>query len=64
MARAPAYDTKKVFVNLLAKKSGDKNFNTFFGVVNALHRNFYEDEMEKESVEILHASKCNLWDGD
>jgi nickel-dependent lactate racemase len=53
MARAPAYDTKKVFVNLLAKESGDKDFNKFFGEANALHRNFYEDEMEKESEEIL-----------
>jgi hypothetical protein len=42
-----------VFVNLLARESGDKEMVTFFGVANALHRNFYEDEMEKESVEIL-----------
>jgi hypothetical protein len=42
-----------VFVNLLAKESGDKDFNKFFGEANALHRNFYENEMEKESEEIL-----------
>ena len=42
-----------VFVNLLAKESGDKDIVGFFGEANALHRNFYDDEMEKESVEIL-----------
>jgi uncharacterized protein (UPF0332 family) len=42
-----------VFVNLLAKESGDEDIVGFFGEANALHRNFYEDEMEKESVEIL-----------
>jgi uncharacterized protein (UPF0332 family) len=42
-----------VFVNLLAKEIGDKDFNKFFGEANALHRNFYEDEMEKESVEAI-----------
>jgi len=42
-----------VFVNLLAKESEDKDIVGFFGEANALHRNFYEDEMEKESVDIL-----------
>lgn len=42
-----------VFVNLLAKESEDKDIVGFFGEANALHRNFYEDEMEKESVGIL-----------
>lgn len=42
-----------VFINLLAKESGDKDFNRFFGEANALHRNFYENEMEKESVEAI-----------
>jgi len=37
----------------LAKESGDKDFNKFFGEANALHSNFYEDEMEKESVEAI-----------
>jgi len=40
-----------VFVNLLAKES--KDIVGFFGEANALYRNFYEDEMEKESVDIL-----------
>ncbi|NQE45679.1 hypothetical protein C5S31_06645 [ANME-1 cluster archaeon GoMg2] len=42
-----------VFINMLAKDRGDNDFVGFFGEANALHRNFYEDEMEKESVEIL-----------
>ncbi len=42
-----------VFVNMLAKESGDKDFTRFFGEANALHRNFYENEMEKESVETI-----------
>jgi hypothetical protein len=41
-----------VFVKLLAKESGDKDIVGFFGEANALHRNFYEDEMERETVEI------------
>jgi hypothetical protein len=42
-----------VFVNMLAKESGDKDFTRFFGEANALHRNFYENEMEKKSVETI-----------
>jgi len=42
-----------VFINMLAKESGDKDFVGFFGEANALHRNFYENEMEKESVEVI-----------
>jgi hypothetical protein len=42
-----------VFINTLAKESRDKDFNKFFGEANALHRNFYETEMEKESVEAI-----------
>ncbi|MHC1636147.1 MAG: PaREP1 family protein [Candidatus Methanospirareceae archaeon] len=40
------------FVNTLAKESKDKDFVRFFNTANALHRNFYENEMPKESVEI------------
>jgi hypothetical protein len=40
------------FVNTLAMVSGDKDIVTFFGVANALHRNFYENEMGRETVEI------------
>ena len=42
-----------VFINMLAKESGDNDLVGFFGEANALHRNFYENEMEKESVEII-----------
>ncbi len=40
------------FVNLLAMESGDKDFTTLFHVANSLHRNFYENEMKRETVEI------------
>jgi len=40
------------FINTLEKVSGDKDIVTFFGVANALHRNFYENEMKQETVEI------------
>jgi uncharacterized protein (UPF0332 family) len=42
-----------VLINMLAKESGDEDIAVFFGDANALHRNFYENEMEKESVKIL-----------
>ena len=42
-----------VNMRMLAKERGDNDFVGFFGEANALYRNFYEDEMEKESVEIL-----------
>jgi len=42
-----------VFINMLARESGDEDIAVFFGDANALHRNFYENEMKKESVEIL-----------
>lgn len=40
------------FVNTLAKESGDRDFVRFFHVANNLHKNFYENEMLKETVEI------------
>jgi len=40
------------FVNTLVKDGRDKDIVTFFGVANALHRNFYENEMAPETVEI------------
>ena len=39
-------------INLLAKESVDEDIVTFFGVANALHRNFYENEMPEETVKI------------
>ncbi|MBM3236978.1 hypothetical protein FJZ31_11865 [Candidatus Poribacteria bacterium] len=41
------------FINGISKETGDKDFIRFFGEANALHRNFYENEMEKEAVETL-----------
>lgn len=40
------------FVNVLAMQSGDKDLTTFFHVASSLHRNFYEGEMKRETVEI------------
>ena len=40
------------FVNTLAKESGDKDFVRFFHVANNLHKNFYENEILTETVEI------------
>lgn len=40
------------FVNTLAKESGDKDFVRFFHVANNLHKNFYENEMPEETIEI------------
>jgi hypothetical protein len=33
--------------------SSDEELVRFFGEVNALHRNFYENEMDKDAVEII-----------
>jgi hypothetical protein len=41
-----------VFINTLAKESEDEDIVTFFNAANTLHRNFYENEMARETVEI------------
>ena len=41
-----------VFINMLAKESGDENIVRFFNAANTLHKNFYENEMAQETVEI------------
>ncbi|MHC1599912.1 MAG: PaREP1 family protein, partial [Candidatus Methanospirareceae archaeon] len=41
------------FVSKLSKESGDEDIVVFFGDANALHKNFYENEMDKDAVEIL-----------
>jgi hypothetical protein len=46
------HDSLWVFINMLAKENGDEDIVTFFGVANALHRNFYENEMPEETVKI------------
>ena len=35
------------FVNVLSIKRGDKDIIRFFNTANALHKNFYENEMPK-----------------
>ncbi len=40
------------FVNVISIKNGDKDIIRFFNTANALHRNFYENEMPKEAVEV------------
>ena len=41
-----------VFINMLAKESGDENIVRFFNAANTLQKNFYENEMAQETVEI------------
>jgi len=41
------------FINAIARESGDRDFIRIFGEANALHRNFYENEMPKESVDAI-----------
>ncbi len=41
------------FVSLLSRESKDKEIVRLFSVANALHRNFYEAQMNKEVVEIV-----------
>ena len=40
------------FVSEISKESGDKGIIRAFHVANALHRNFYENEMTREAVEV------------
>ncbi len=40
------------FINLLAMESGDRDVIGLFHVANGLHKNFYENEMPKEAVEV------------
>jgi len=41
------------FMSKLSKESGDKDIVRFFSAANGLHRNFYEDEMTLEAIEIV-----------
>jgi len=38
-------------ISTLSRTSGDEELVRFFG--EALHRNFYENEMDKDAVEII-----------
>ena len=40
------------FISKLSKESGDKDIITLFQVANSLHWNFYENQMNKEVLEI------------
>jgi hypothetical protein len=40
------------FIDTLVRESGDREIVIAFGAANALHRNFYEDEMTAETVKI------------
>jgi hypothetical protein len=40
------------FIDTVTKESRDKELVTLFGLANALHRNFYENEMTPRAVEI------------
>jgi len=40
------------FINTLAQEGKDKDFIRLFHVANGLHKNFYENEMAPETVEI------------
>jgi len=40
------------FVSRLSRESGDEEIITFFHVANSLHRNFYENQMDKASLEV------------
>jgi hypothetical protein len=41
------------FVSKLSEQKGDEDIDIYFSVANSLHRNFYEDQMNKEVIEIL-----------
>jgi len=40
------------FIDSLAEESGDREIIRFFHVANGLHKNFYENEMTRKTVEI------------
>ena len=40
------------FVSRLSRESGDKDLIMLFHAANGLHKNFYENELDKEAVEL------------
>ena len=48
------------FVSGLSRESGDEEIVTFFHVANSLHRNFYENQMNRESLEVAIIDIENL----
>jgi hypothetical protein len=43
------------FMDKLSQESGDEDILKFFGEANALHRNFYENEMTPKALGVLSA---------
>ena len=41
------------FVSRLSSESKDEDIVRFFGEANTLHRNFYENEMDKKAIEVI-----------
>jgi hypothetical protein len=41
------------FMSRISREQGDEDVVVFFGDANALHRNFYDNEMDKDAVGIL-----------
>lgn len=48
------------FVSKISKERGDEEIVRFFGEASTLHRNFYENEMDKGAIEIMAKSVENL----
>jgi len=40
------------FASKLAEESGDQEIISSFHLANSLHRNFYENEMTEEAIEV------------
>ena len=40
------------FINILAMESNDRDIIGLFHVANGFHKNFYENEMPREAVEV------------
>jgi hypothetical protein len=41
------------FVSRLSRESGDRDIIRLFNAANGVHRNFYEDQMNKEALEVV-----------
>lgn len=42
------------FIQQISKETGDKDYNTLFGELNHLHRNFYDEEISPESFPVFY----------
>ncbi|MHC1611398.1 MAG: PaREP1 family protein [Candidatus Methanospirareceae archaeon] len=41
------------FVSRLSRESGDRDIIRLFNAANGVHRNFYEDQMNREALEVV-----------